>query len=119
MGKTVESASDWHVVQEELHPLVPVARVDVPGVVLLLVVVCLVGDVDDLVEQAGAQFGVVGGLLGGLVSLHLSAANETLLHYALGGLLHRSEQLGLLLLSQLAVKFAASLILTLAKLAVL
>ena len=50
-------ASDGHVVEEELHPLVPVARVDFLRVTLLLVVVGLVGDVNDLVKQRCTQLG--------------------------------------------------------------
>ena len=97
----------------------PVARINVLRVVPLLVVVGLVGDVNDLVEQARAEIRVVRRLLGRLVGLHLSAAHNALLHYAFCCLLHRLEHLFLLLLGELLIKLTAALVLTLTELAVL
>ena len=97
----------------------PVARINVLRVVPLLVVVGLVGDVDDLVEQASAEIRMVRRLLGRLVGLHLSAAHNALLHYALCSLLHRLEHLFLLLLGELLIKLTAALVLALTELAVL
>ena len=96
LSERVERAHDRHVVKEELHPLVPVSRINVLRIVPLLVVESLVSNVDNLVKQPSAKLGVVLGLGGLLVRRHLRAAHNALLDDSLRRLLHGDEHFLLL-----------------------
>lgn len=55
IGKFVKCACDRHIVEEQLNPLVPVARINLLGVKFLLVIVSFISNVHNLIEKTSTQ----------------------------------------------------------------
>ena len=112
-GKLLVGARYGHVVEEELDPLVPVARVNLLRVIFLLVVVRFICDVNNLIKEASAQRGVVRRFCRRLVSHHFAAAFNALVHNPFSRLLHRLKHFLFLLVGKLSVQLASLLVLAL------
>ena len=110
---------DRLVVNEELEPFVPVSLIDFFGVDLLLVFVCFISDVEDFVDQAGAEPSARVELSILLVTSHLSVAGQFLFDYSRCLMLSGSKHLLFLSDGDFGVHFATLFILVLSQVAIL
>ncbi len=104
---------------KQSEPVAPVPAVPIFGVQVLHVIVCLVGDVEDLVHQLGAELSAQLQLVLPFVNFELARAFYHLTYLSLRSLLHLQDELLFFFNADLDVVLSAALVLCFAKLSVL